>query len=78
MPRTKIIGKYRILRASKVNYFESELNVNQKDPKLVWKILNESLNRVSSKSSLLREVSVDGKLITEPIKIANSFNTFFS
>ena len=26
----------------------------------------------------MREISVDGKLITEPIEIANSFNTFFS
>ena len=67
-----------MIRASKVSYFESQLKINQKDPKAVWKILNESLNRVSSKSSFLREISVDGKLITEPIEIANSFNTFFS
>ena len=68
----------RLIRASKVSYYESQLKLNQKDPKIVWKILNESLNRVSNKSSLMREISVDGKLITEPIEIANSFNTFFS
>ena len=68
----------RLIRASKVSYFESQLKLNQKDPKTVWKILNESLNRVSAKSSILKEISVDGKLITEPIEIANSFNTFFS
>ena len=31
---------YLLLRTSKINYFVSQLKENQKDPNIVWKILN--------------------------------------
>ena len=52
--------------------------LNQKDPKVTWKILNESLNRSSSKSSDIKEIKIHDEVISEPSLIANSFNSFFS
>ena len=48
----------RVLRSSKILYFETQLLLNLKDPKVTWKILNESLNRSPSKSSDIKEVKV--------------------
>ena len=44
----------------------------------MWKFLNESINKVVIKSNVIEKVSLDGKVITDPSKIANAFNTFFS
>ena len=66
------------LRKSKKSYFESKLHENQKDPKATWKFLNEAINRLSSKSSNIDEVKVNDRVITDPVEIANNFNTFFS
>ena len=52
--------------------------LNQKDPKITWKILNESLNRSSSKSSDIKEIKIHNEVISERSLIANSFNSFFS
>ena len=52
--------------------------LNQKDPKVTWKILNESLNRSSSKSSDIKEIKIHNEVISERSLIANSFNSFFS
>ena len=68
----------RVLRSSKILYFETQLILNQKDPKVTWKILNESLNRSSSKSSDIKEIIIYDEVISEPSLIANSFNSFFS
>ena len=59
----------------KKTYFESELESKQTDPKAGWKVLNESLNRSSSK---LRDIKIYGESYSEPVEIANSFSTFFS
>ena len=56
-------------------YFKCELKSKQKDPKAAWKVLNESLNRSSSK---LRDIKIYGESYSEPVEIANSFSTFFS
>ena len=68
----------RVLRSSKILYFETQLRLNQKNHKVTWKILNESLNRSSSKSSDIKEIKIHDEVISEPSLIANSFNSFFS
>ena len=40
----------KLIKASKKLHYENELQKNQKDPKAMWKILNESINRSSSKN----------------------------
>ena len=68
----------RVLRSSKILYFETQLVLNQKDPKVTWKIRNESLNRSPSKSNYIKEVKINNECISDPSLIANSFNSFFS
>ena len=58
-------------------YFGTQLILNQKDPKVTWKLLNESLNRSPSKSNYMKEVKIHDELISKPSLIANSFNSFF-
>ena len=68
----------KLLKASKKLYFETEINKNQKDPKAMWKLLNESINRSSSKSCVINEINVNGLNLTDPTEMANEFNIFFS
>ena len=75
--------KYRnlynsLIRLSKKLYFEKKLSDNQKDPKKTWKFLNESINKIPSKSSNIQEVKINNTIISDPVEMANSFNTFFS
>ena len=68
----------KLIKASKKLYYENELQKNQKDPKAMWKILNESINRSSSKNSDIKEIFVNNILYNDSADIANEFNNFFS
>ena len=68
----------KTLRAGKSMYYSQKLAENQGKPKGVWKILNESLNRVSTKNNKINEVKVNNHSISDSHEIANSFNIFFS
>ena len=63
----------RVLRSSKILYFETQLLLNLKDPKVTWKILNESLNRSPSKSSDIKEVKVYLNLLLKQTPSIHSF-----
>lgn len=67
-----------VLRASKKLYFEQKINESQGDPKQLWSVLNESMNRNTSKQSEINKVNVNGSTLTDPTDIANEFNDFFS
>ena len=58
-------------------YFESELKSKQKDSEAVWNVLNESLNRSSSKLRDIKIIIFNSESYSEPVEIGNSFNTFF-
>ena len=68
----------KLIKASKKLHYENELQKNQKDPKAMWKILNESINRSSSKNSFIKEIFVNNILHNDSVDIANEFNKFFS
>ena len=61
----------------KKTYFESELKSKQKDSEAVWNVLNESLNRSSSKLRDIKIIIFNSESYSEPVEIGNSFNTFF-
>ena len=65
-----------LIRKSKILYFESNLNIHEKNPKKTWDILREAIGKKSNSS--ITELNVNGNLCNDPIKIANEFNSFFS
>ncbi len=64
----------RVIRAAKKLYFTSKLEQNASNPKKTWETLNEILGKCK-KSELVKKICVN---IHEPLKIANSFNNFFT
>ncbi len=68
---------FRVLRGTKKLYFTSKLTENAKNPKKTWEPLNEIIGKANQKEPLSK-INVDGKPESDPIKIANHFNSFFT
>jgi len=83
-PTLQNINKYKnyrnlfntLLRKSKMHYFESNLNLHNKNPKKSWEILKEAIGKKTQSS--ISELSINGTLTNEPTAMANEFNNFFS
>jgi Reverse transcriptase (RNA-dependent DNA polymerase) len=65
-----------LLRKSKQLYFESNLNLHVKNPKKSWDLLKEAIGKKTN--SAISEIQINGNLSSDPIAIANEFNSFFS
>ena len=48
------------------------------DSKNAWNFLNEAIGKNNKPSSNISNVNKNGKLLTEPIEIADCFNDYFS
>ena len=75
--------KYRncitnLLRVSKKLYYQNYFNINSADPKKTWEGINQILNKKKHNSQANIILTVNNKPITEPSKISNQFNQFFS
>lgn len=68
----------KIVRASKKLHFETKINENKCNSRLMWKYLNESINKSSSKTNNIQKIKLNDHTITDPGNIADNFNTFFS
>jgi len=83
-PSQENISKYKnyrnlftkLLRKSKILYFESNLEKNLKNPKKTWDLLKEAIGTKTSPK--ISEIKIDGSIQTDPSIIANEFNNFFS
>ena len=58
-------------------YFKSKLEQNAGNPKKTWETLNEILGKQKNKDRIER-VNVAGQIFTEPVDIANQFNSFYT
>jgi hypothetical protein len=67
----------RVLRGAKKLYFTSKLAENAKNPKKTWETLNEILGKVKQKESL-NKINIENVCETDPLKIADHFNGFFT
>jgi hypothetical protein len=67
----------RVSRAAKKLYFSSKLEANVNNPKKTWETLNEILGK-NKKSETLDKICKNGVTVTDPVEIANCFNTFFT
>jgi hypothetical protein len=84
-PSAENVNKYKayrnlfntLMRKSKAKYFEDNLIANVKNPKKTWELLKEAT--IGSKQSKKTErISVGGIVISDPLQIAEEFNTFFT
>lgn len=68
----------REVKRAKSQYFKSELDDSQGDPKKLWKHLNNLgySTKDSSKAKIVLEV--DGKLCSDSLSVCNHINNFFS
>ena len=68
-----------IIKLAKKIYYEEQLIKHKQNPKMMWKTLNELLNK-PTKNTKLSKTFVESnslKLIEDPHKIANKFNDYF-
>ena len=61
----------------KKQFFNLKIDQNC-DPKNAWNFLNEAIGKNNKPSSNISNVNKNGKLLTEPIEIADCFNDYFS
>ena len=68
----------KLIREAKKLYYEKKLESSKSCPKKMWGYLYEAIDKRSTKSSKISMIKSKGLSITEPSKIADTFNTFFS
>jgi hypothetical protein len=68
---------FKTVRAAKKLYFKNKLQENLKNPRKTWETLNEALGK-EKKSSTIDKLNIDGIVSSEPVLIANHFNSFFT
>ena len=65
-----------LIKETKQEYFRDKLS-NAKNSKESWRTINELLNK-KPKTSEIKELDINGQLITDDDKIAEAFNQYFS
>ena len=65
-------------RRSKKIHFATQFEKNQSRSAHVWKLINSMINIKQKKSSSIKLMSDDGNIVSDPSKIANTFNDHFS
>ena len=68
----------KLVRAAKKLYYETELQNNQNNLKQTWKILKEAIKANKNKSNTVEFLKINGIGTTDPLTIAEHFNTHFS
>ena len=67
----------RLIKSTKARYYNDAFNQCKKDPKAMWKTINQVKNK-KSKTTNINELVIDQKVITEPEEIADSLNAYFN
>ena len=68
---------FRKAAIEKQNYFKNLFTKNKNDIKKTWHSINLLLGK-EKKQLGCKDISAEGKDLTEPVKIANHFNNYFS
>lgn len=69
--------KKTIITAKKIEYI-SKITKSQNKVKAMWKVIHERTNKTVTKSKNNIKLNINKKEITDPQKIAESFNLFFA
>ena len=85
-PSTENINSYKeylnmfnkFKREAKMRYYKNKIELNKNNIKNTWKTIKEVIGKNNDKSSVPKQMTIDGKIVTHAKEIANGFNTFFS
>ena len=66
------------IRIAKQNYYRNLLAENKGNAKRYWQILNEVTGRNHLRTSTIKQLTAQGRIISNQIEIANTLNDFFS
>ncbi len=66
-----------MLRAAKKLHFRNKINDNIGNPKKTWETLNEILGK-NKKSDTINQININDTPESDPTKITNHFNSFFT
>ena len=67
----------KIKRKSKQSYYHDRCIEFKGNTKKLWGVMNSAVNKLSDKSSIIDELTVDGVKITHPNSIADSLGNYF-
>ena len=67
-----------LIRTAKRLYYDNRFKGAKNDLKLTWKLINEVINKRKTKSSLPSSFKSEGRTITDPKEVADSFCKYFS
>ena len=82
--RRSVYNQYRNfvngkIRKSKINYFEGKFDLYKSNIRGTWKIINDIIRpRAASDGRSVRELIVNGSVVSDDAGIAGEFNKFFS
>lgn len=68
----------KLIKNTKNNYYRNKIEENPKDPKFIWKIINNSFNKDKNVKPKIKEIMVHGKQISQNDEIADAFNNYFA
>ena len=66
-----------LVRLSKKLYFHQELENNKSNLRKTWQILNEAISSKKSPQKI-SSIKINNVLVSDPVKIANHFNSYFT
>ena len=67
-----------LIRTAKRLYYDNRFKGAKNDLKLTWKLINEVINKRKTNSSLPSSFKSEGRTITDPKEVADSFCKYFS
>ena len=67
----------KLIAEAKAEFYQTRLESNAKNPKEIWKTINNLMNRKDSKSTI-NEMTFDNKKVSDPQEIANRLNEHFA
>lgn len=65
-----------LISKTKASYYKAKINENPKDGKLLWKMINDSLNK-TSQADPIKSLKVNDNNLTSEKQIANEFNDYY-
>ena len=69
--------KQALVKDTKANHYNNAISQCNKDPKSMWKTINQLKNK-KSKTTKINELVIDQKVATNPDAIAEGMNEYFN
>ena len=66
------------IRTAKRQYFKDNLEINKKNPRKTWELINELSSRKCGKTQNISEIRIYDKTMKSALEKAEAFNIFFT